>query len=44
MGTAGRCPNTIHVGDKYFDGEGDPFKAGGFGVERYCMAHESGHD
>lgn len=37
----GRCPVIIEVGDKYFDGELNPHSAGGFGRERYCMAHET---
>lgn len=38
-GEKGRCPVIINVGDKYFDGEGDDWKAGGFATERYCLAH-----
>lgn len=38
------CRNHIEKGDEYFEGEGDPFKAAGFGVERYCMDHLSEGD
>lgn len=35
-----RCPEQIEVGDDYVEGElSDSFKAGGFGRDRYCMAH-----
>jgi hypothetical protein len=32
------CGNMIEVGDLYVEGEGDPYKAGGFGRERLCLA------
>lgn len=39
LGVAGRCPTIIGAGDDYFDGEISPYKAGGFALDRYCMAH-----
>lgn len=32
----GACTNDIAVGEKYVEGEMDPYRAGGFGRERYC--------
>ena len=37
----GRCPEIIRAGDDYFDGELNPYKAGGFRCDRYCMSHAS---
>jgi hypothetical protein len=37
----GRCPNHINPGDEYFEGEQDYTRAGGFGLERFCMTHRS---
>jgi hypothetical protein len=33
----GPCRNRIEVGDLYVEGELDPYRAGGFAVERYCL-------
>lgn len=33
------CGATILPGDEYIEGEVDVSKAGGFGCERWCMAH-----
>ena len=35
----GRCPEGIRAGADYFEGEIDPSKAGGFGRQRFCLAH-----
>lgn len=42
LGEPGRCPEQINPGDQYIEGEMDPFVAGGFGRERYCMKHLNG--
>ena len=31
------CTNQIEAGDVYLEGEMDPYKAGGFGNDRYCQ-------
>jgi hypothetical protein len=36
-GNAPECRRIIEVGDTYFDGEMDPYKAGGFGKDRVCV-------
>lgn len=33
----GRCVNEIRAGDYYVEGEMDPERAGGYGVNRYCF-------
>lgn len=33
-----RCGNMINKGDSYVEGDMDPYKAGGFGFDRLCMA------
>lgn len=43
LGRKGRCPNRIEKGDRYFDGELNPYKAGGFATDRYCMEHVNDH-
>jgi hypothetical protein len=37
--TGARCRGVIKPGDHYVEGEIDPFTAGGFGRERWCMRH-----
>jgi hypothetical protein len=37
-GNAPECRRTIEVGDPYYDGELDPYSAGGFGHDRVCIA------
>lgn len=36
-----RCPYGINPGDFYVEGDPHPDHAGGFGHDRYCMAHSS---
>jgi hypothetical protein len=36
-GNAPECLRRIEVGDSYFDGELDPYSAGGFGRDRVCV-------
>ena len=31
------CTNQIEAGDVYLEGEMSPYRAGGFGTERYCQ-------
>jgi hypothetical protein len=33
----GRCPNVIAADDHYLNGENNPYKAGGYAQDRYCM-------
>lgn len=43
-GNAPECQRTIEVGDVYFDGDLDPYKAGGFGRDRVCApCRKAGH-
>lgn len=35
---AQHCLRIINKGDRYAEGEMDPYKAGGFGCERVCMS------
>lgn len=35
----GMCSKRIEAGDKYFEGENDNWKAGGFAMKRFCMDH-----
>lgn len=43
-GNAPGCLRSIQVGDTYYDGELDPYKAGGFGRDRVCVeCRKRGH-
>lgn len=37
------CGGRIEVGDRYIDGDVDPYKAGGFAHDRVCMACAPGY-
>jgi hypothetical protein len=32
------CTRTIKPGERYAEGESDPYEAGGFGRERFCQS------
>ena len=38
LANGGRCRTVIQPGDLYAEGDPDPDYAGGFGLERYCLA------
>jgi hypothetical protein len=43
-GNAPECHRMIAIGDTYFDGDIDPYKAGGFGKDRVCVGcRKAGH-
>ncbi len=33
----GFCKHVVQRGELYAEGEGDPYNAGGFGRDRYCL-------
>ena len=39
MADGQRCEKRIEVGDEYFEGEQDDWRAGGYAMRRYCMKH-----
>src|SRR5687767_8097090 len=34
-----QCPETIEVGNQYVRGDNDPYRAGGFATQRWCLKH-----
>lgn len=38
LSNGGRCSHIIQIGEQYVEGDGND-EAGGYGNDRYCMAH-----